>query len=285
MDFIQSSNKQVDKFGPGKHGFSAGNPTGGILATYFTNVWADGVQQEIINAIEAAGLVPSAAVLNQLMQAIPLLAPGRLGAIRVLTGAGTFTKSAGCKDYEAFVLGAGGGGGTAPATGSNVGMASGGSGGAHCTSYFKNASSASFAYSCGAGGAANTAGGATTFSYPGAVMTAPGGPPGGGGGPGSIPVASPGAPNSAGGATGGNIYNTTTMPGGPGLILTSGAAISGSGGNSPMGTGGSGTSGGGGGLGGQGFGAGGAGGLTGNGSGAQAGGNGTPGVIVVREYF
>lgn len=75
MDFIQSSNKQVDKFGVGKHGFSAGNPTGGVLATYFTNLWADGVQQEIINAIEASGQTPSSGTLSQLLLALNLRGP------------------------------------------------------------------------------------------------------------------------------------------------------------------------------------------------------------------
>lgn len=70
MDFIQTSNKQVDKFGPGKHGFSAGNPAGGVLATYFSPDWADGVQQEIINAIEENGMAADGADLKQLAKAI-----------------------------------------------------------------------------------------------------------------------------------------------------------------------------------------------------------------------
>lgn len=74
MDFIQTSNKQVDKFGPGKHGFSAGNPAGGVQATYFSPEWADGVQQELINIVEGAGVVPTAAVLTQVRQAIKRIA-------------------------------------------------------------------------------------------------------------------------------------------------------------------------------------------------------------------
>jgi phage-related tail fiber protein len=70
MDFIQTSNKQVDKFGAGKHGFTAGNPGTGALATFMSNTWCDGIQQEIINVIEGAGLVPSGASLNQMYQAI-----------------------------------------------------------------------------------------------------------------------------------------------------------------------------------------------------------------------
>jgi hypothetical protein len=70
MDFIQTSNKQVDKFGAGRHGFSAGNSGAGVLATYLSNLWCDGVQQEIINLILAAGLVPDGANLAQALQAI-----------------------------------------------------------------------------------------------------------------------------------------------------------------------------------------------------------------------
>lgn len=81
MDFIQTSNKQVDKFGPGKHGFSAGNPAGGAPATYFSPEWADGVQQELINIVEAAGVVPTAAVLTQVWQAIKRLAGGNVTTV------------------------------------------------------------------------------------------------------------------------------------------------------------------------------------------------------------
>lgn len=70
MDFIQTVNKQVDKFGPGKHGFSAGNPAGGVPATYFSPDWADDLQQELINIVEAAGLVPAAATRNQILLAL-----------------------------------------------------------------------------------------------------------------------------------------------------------------------------------------------------------------------
>lgn len=70
MDFIQSSNKQVDKFGPGKHGFSAGNPAGGVLATFLTPDWCDDIQQELINLLDAGGIVPAAATRNQLLLAL-----------------------------------------------------------------------------------------------------------------------------------------------------------------------------------------------------------------------
>lgn len=85
MDFIQTANKQVDKFGVGKHGFSAGNPAGGVLATLLSNSWCDGVQQELINVIEGAGIAPNGAVLNQVKQAVKRLFGGN---VRTITAAG-----------------------------------------------------------------------------------------------------------------------------------------------------------------------------------------------------
>lgn len=81
MDFIQTSNKQVDKFGPGKHGFSAGNPAGGVPATYFSPDWADAVQQELINIVEGAGVAPTAAVLTQVRQAIKRITGGNVTTV------------------------------------------------------------------------------------------------------------------------------------------------------------------------------------------------------------
>lgn len=85
MDFIQTANKQVDKFGVGKHGFSAGNPGGGVLATLLSNLWCDGVQQELISVIEAAGLVATGATLTQVRQAIKRMCGGN---VRTITAAG-----------------------------------------------------------------------------------------------------------------------------------------------------------------------------------------------------
>lgn len=76
MDFIQTSNKQVDKFGSGKHGFSAGNPTGGIPATYMSSEWCDNIQQEVVNVIEGAGGTVNPASKTQLYQAIQAMIAG-----------------------------------------------------------------------------------------------------------------------------------------------------------------------------------------------------------------
>jgi len=60
MRRIDSSNVQVDKFGPGKHGFQGGNPSTNTPATFLAAAWADALQEEIANVIEhfGYGLVP-----------------------------------------------------------------------------------------------------------------------------------------------------------------------------------------------------------------------------------
>lgn len=91
MDFIQTANKQVDKFGSGKHGFSPGNPGSGVLATLLSNTWCDTIQQELINTIEGAGIVASFASLTQVRQAIKRLLGGN---VRTITAAGPTTLTA-----------------------------------------------------------------------------------------------------------------------------------------------------------------------------------------------
>jgi hypothetical protein len=79
MDFIQTANKQVDKFGSGKHGFSAGNPSGGVPATYLSQAWCDNIQQEIVNVIEGAGIAVNPGSQTQLFQAIQAIYAGASG--------------------------------------------------------------------------------------------------------------------------------------------------------------------------------------------------------------
>ncbi len=89
MDVIQTSNKQVDKHGPGLHGFSPGNPGSGQPATFFSNLWADDVQQEIINTMAAAGIAPAAATPTQLRNAINMLIRNQTAVIGIATRTGT----------------------------------------------------------------------------------------------------------------------------------------------------------------------------------------------------
>lgn len=81
MDYIQSSNKQIDKFGAGAHGFSPGNPVGGVPATFFTPEWCDAVQQENINLIKAGGLAPSGASMAQTVQAVKRMFGGNVTTV------------------------------------------------------------------------------------------------------------------------------------------------------------------------------------------------------------
>lgn len=73
MESIQSSNKVADMFGAGTHGFGPGAPGAGQVATYLTPDWCNGVQQEIINVIQAAGLTPDGGNLAQLLTALQAL--------------------------------------------------------------------------------------------------------------------------------------------------------------------------------------------------------------------
>lgn len=73
MQRIATSTKAVDLYGVGKHGFKDGNLTLGITPTDLEASWCNGVQEELVNLIEVAGLVASGATLNQIVQAIAIL--------------------------------------------------------------------------------------------------------------------------------------------------------------------------------------------------------------------
>jgi hypothetical protein len=79
MDCIQTENKAVDLHGAGKHGFAPGVPLAGVLATFVSSEWCNGVQEEILNVIRGGGLVPSGADLSQMLQAINILIALRTG--------------------------------------------------------------------------------------------------------------------------------------------------------------------------------------------------------------
>lgn len=88
MDVIQTSNRQVDKFGAGRHGFQAGVP-GVSLATALSPTWCDGVQQELINVLVEGGLAPSSAVLTQVRDSLRRLFGGNVRT--VTSGAGNLS--------------------------------------------------------------------------------------------------------------------------------------------------------------------------------------------------
>jgi hypothetical protein len=70
MDRINSATKAVDLYGAGKHGFKDGNLGLSITPTDLNAAWFNGVQEELLAAIEAAGIVPAAATRNQLVLAL-----------------------------------------------------------------------------------------------------------------------------------------------------------------------------------------------------------------------
>lgn len=91
MDRINTSTKSVDKFGAGKHGFTAGNPATGTPSTQLNETWFDSIQEEICAVIESAGLVLDAENRSQLLQAIQQMVIGAQKAV-VINGA-TFEAS------------------------------------------------------------------------------------------------------------------------------------------------------------------------------------------------
>lgn len=78
MRRISTATKVVDKWGPGKPGFTDGNAVTGVPATDLEAAWFDQVQEEIAGAIEAAGIALDSSNRAQLTAAIPELSR-RLG--------------------------------------------------------------------------------------------------------------------------------------------------------------------------------------------------------------
>ena len=56
MQRINTTNKAVDLFGSGKHGFQSGVPTSGVKATYLSEMWCNATQEELAALIEWVGL-------------------------------------------------------------------------------------------------------------------------------------------------------------------------------------------------------------------------------------
>lgn len=284
MDFIQTSNKQVDKFGAGKHGFSAGNPVGGVLATYLSNLWCDGVQQEIINVIEGAGLTPSGAALNQLLSAIGILGRGRLIGLRIITSTQIYTPTPGTNSVRVTPVGGGGGGAGGGATGAGQCSAGAGGGGGGWAIKRLITGFSGVTVSIGIGGAggviaAGNAGGTTSF---GALVSATGGGGGSFGAAASnstvaingfgIPGSGAGGDiNCSGGVGGYAVYTLAPTSGGGGLSYggagagwVTGGYLSG---NNAFG-----------------FGCGGSGGASAASQGGTTGGTGAQGVCIIEEY-
>lgn len=92
MQRITTTTKAADLFGAGKHGFKDGNLALGIAPTEFNAEWVNGVQEELLNVIEAAGITPAAATRNQALSAINLLS-GKVQSINSFAANTTLTVS------------------------------------------------------------------------------------------------------------------------------------------------------------------------------------------------
>jgi hypothetical protein len=84
MDRINTATKAVDLHGAGKHGWKNSNATLGTPPTDFNAEWTNGVQEELLNIIEAVGLVPAIATLTQVRQAVKRMAGANLRTITVV---------------------------------------------------------------------------------------------------------------------------------------------------------------------------------------------------------
>lgn len=210
---------------------------------------------------------------------------GGLVGFRVISVSGTYAPTPGTNAVEVTVVGGGGGGGGTAAMGpSQFGAGGGGGSGGWATSYLATGFSGA-AITIGSGGAGGiggangSVGGTSSFG----AVTADGGDGGAFGVPtagGSCQVG-----GSGGLAAGGNRLNAVGAGGGAAVAFTNGNQLSGAGGSTPFGGGGASrnanTNPG---RGGGGPGAGGGGAVGQSNASAQNGGNGSSGVVIIREY-
>lgn len=84
---ISTLTKALNLFGAGKHGFQNGDMATSTPPTDFDAEWCNGVQEELLSVIEAAGLVPSDASYAQLLEAIKRMIDIQAGNYALDTGA------------------------------------------------------------------------------------------------------------------------------------------------------------------------------------------------------
>lgn len=70
MRRIDTPNKHIDLFGPGKHGWRSGDRIAGVAATELSAAFLNALQEEIASFIEWAGLALSSGDNTQLRQAL-----------------------------------------------------------------------------------------------------------------------------------------------------------------------------------------------------------------------
>jgi hypothetical protein len=276
-----------------------GNPATNVAGSIPCAEGLEYPQREIVNAITAAGLVPTNGDLTQLSQAIAKTSvtqvaagAGRLlGPPTVMTASGNWPIPAGTVYAVVEMVGGGGAGtGTSNPGTSLVSLGAPGSAGTFAQGFFTLAQlqaalvGGSIPVTIGAAGAGVSAaaggnGGTTSF---GSLMTAPGG--NGGGAPlnAQTPPTVNGNGNVSGAATGAFFSRSGTAPN-PSLALSATTGIGAPGGDSIFGAGGYGKSANNSGAAATGYGGGGAGTMTTSGSGST-GGNGSPGLAKIWAF-
>ncbi|UQY45079.1 gp53-like domain-containing protein [Mixta hanseatica] len=89
MHRIDTPTAQPDKFGPGKNGFTGGNPQTGQLPTALDQDFFDALQEEIARVVEGAGLELDKQDHGQMLIALGMLFAEKDATITALSGLAT----------------------------------------------------------------------------------------------------------------------------------------------------------------------------------------------------
>lgn len=263
--------------------------------SYFEADWANDWDGFFARVLNVAGITPNGTVDNgtnsQLYDALMTATPGRLLNVRTFFTSGTYTPTPGTKRVIVEMVGGGGGGaGARAATATTISVGGAGGAGAYAKCQFTSGFNG-VNVTVGSGGMGGTTsnpyasiGGTSSF---GNLVSAPGGDSGKPAGPSdSFPFSTVAATVSAGPSGSGIILGTPGEGAASSIALSTAVSVSSPGGSSLFGAGGFITAYGANGITGAGYGAGGGPVATSTGSPntALAGGNGSPGIVIIWEY-